>query len=423
MEQEVWRMITESCKCRVCGSYDLHSVINLGEQVLASVFPKDKTEKILKAPLELVKCNGECGLLQLRHTLDRDLMYGEGYGYKSGVNKTMQNHLSEIVEYAMDMVSLEADDVIIDIGSNDGTLLSKYPDDIESIGIDPSGEKFRHLYPKHSTLHTEYFDKLLLSKTKRAKIITSIAMFYDLQDPLEFMNDIKSCLAFDGIWITEMAYLPSMLNNNSFDTICHEHLEYYGMTQIKWMADKVGLDVIDVVLTDINGGSFMVTLAHPNTNIPTNYRSVNYLINKEMEDGLDTMIPYKKFQKNIESIAKQLKTVIKGINDQGEVVLGYGASTKGNVILQYAGITKEELPHIADRNPEKFNCFTPTGIPIISEEAARWIKPNYFLVLPWHFKEEILNREKAFIDGGGKFIFPLPTIRILPSTDYREEKK
>jgi len=411
-------MIEKLKECRVCGSDNLTSVINLGEQVLASVFPETKDNDVLSAPLELVKCNGDCGLLQLKHTLDRDLMYGDGYGYQSGINNTMRNHLNGIVDYATNLVELKGDDIVIDIGSNDGTLLNQYPEDIQSIGIDPSGERFRKLYPKNSVLHTEYFDRLLLSKTKRAKIITSIAMFYDLPDPMEFMVEIKKCLAFDGVWITEMAYLPSMLQNNSFDTICHEHLEYYGMFQIKWMADMIGLDIIDVELNDINGGSFMVTLAHPDSDFPKNYKAVNDLLNKEMADELDTIKPYKQFQKNIESIAHQLKMVITKINNQNEVVLGYGASTKGNVILQYCGITEKELPYIADRNPSKYGCFTPgTYIPIISEEIARTINPNYFLVLPWHFSSEMIEREKEYLTKG-RFIFPLPTLHIVPSKDY-----
>lgn len=412
-------MIEKLKKCRICGApaEDLIKVVDLGEQTLASIFPKDKNQKIIKAPLELVKCTRDCGLLQLNHTLDRDLMYGPSYGYRSGINRTMTDHLKEIVEYADSIVDLRDEDVVIDIGSNDGTLLSAYPDDVTSIGIDPSGEKFRKFYPKHATLLTDYFNSALVNT--QAKIITSIAMFYDLQDPLEFMSDIKKCLAPDGIWITEQAYMPTMLKNNSFDTICHEHLEYYGMTQMKWMADKVGLEIIDVELNDINGGSFMVTLAHPDSKYDKDYVSVDTLLNKEMEDELDTLKPYKNFSRDIEHIKNQLKTVISGLGEQGGTVYGYGASTKGNVILQYCGLDSRDIGCIADRNPEKWGHFTPgTHIPIVSEDAARKQKPDYFLVLPWHFKPEIVSREKKFTDKGGRLIFPLPTLHVVPSKDY-----
>jgi NDP-4-keto-2,6-dideoxyhexose 3-C-methyltransferase len=407
-------MVNEIVKCRACGNRELYPVVNLGKQFLASVFPKTKKSDVLTASLELVKCHGACGLLQLKHTIDRDMMYGDGYGYKSGVNHTMSNHLKTIVEYAMTIVKVKKGDVVVDIGSNDGTLLNCYPCVLWKIGVDPSAEKFRSNYDKNTTLFTDYFTKKVLDGIPKAKIITSIAMFYDLQTPLDFMTDIKNCLDFNGVWITEMAYLPYMLKNNSFDTICHEHLEYYGMRQIKWMADEVGLDVLNVELNDTNGGSFMVTLAHPGSNISKNYSAIKTLIAKEIDDGLDTMLPYMHFHRDIQSIASQLKTIIRRINDQGEIVFGYGASTKGNVILQYAGITKNDLVAIADRNPSKYNCFTPTGIPIISEKEARLMKPDYFLVLPWHFKKEILEREKEYISQGGKFIFPLPTITIEP---------
>ena len=417
-------MYTEITKCRICGNTNLVSLIHLGEQALTGVFPKNKSDKITSGPLELVKCHPKnekdnvCHLVQLHHSYDSSEMYGLNYGYRSGLNQSMVKHLTTIVKHVLSLVEIKKDDLIIDIGSNDSTLLQQYPSDkgLVLTGIDPTGTKFKKYYPSHISLIPDFFSFENVNKKfpdKKAKVITSIAMFYDLEDPIAFVKNIHSVLADDGIWVFEQSYLPLMLETNSYDTICHEHLEYYALHQIKYMMDKVGFKIIDVELNDINGGSFRITTAkHSSSYIPK--QNVSECAANEKNLQIDLLKPYEEFQKNVKAHKLKLVSLIREIKQSGKKIFGYGASTKGNVILQYCGTTVNDIPFIAEVNEDKFGSFTPfTHIPIISEKEAKAMKPDYFLVLPWHFRKGILEKEKDFLQSGGKFIFPLPKIEIV----------
>jgi hypothetical protein len=410
-------------KCRICGNDNLVSVLNLGEQALTGVFPKSKHDKVTLGPLELVKCHKKdstqnvCGLLQLKHTYDFDEIYGLNYGYRSGLNQSMVAHLKAIVQKIESQVPLKEGDLIIDIGSNDSTLLSSYNSNAgyKLIGIDPTGVKFKKYYPSHVTLIPDFFSSTVLKKhsAKKAKVITSISMFYDLEAPMDFMKQIHEIIADDGIWVFEQSYLPLMLSTNSYDTVCHEHLEYYGFKQVQWMAERIGFKIIDVELNDVNGGSFRVTVSKSSSSLVVNNKAINKLLEEENALGLDTLEPFKKFVERINDQKQNIQKLIRQINEKGQKVFGYGASTKGNVLLQYCGFTSKEIPFIAEVNEDKFGSFTPFSyIPIISEIEARKMKPDYFLVLPWHFRKGILKKEQEYINSGGKFIFPLPNIEL-----------
>jgi hypothetical protein len=252
-------------------------------------------------------------------------------------------------------------------------------------------------------------------ESRQARIVTSIAMFYDLEAPIEFAKHIGSILAHDGIWHFEQSYMPSMLRLNSYDTICHEHLEYYSLQAVKLILEAADLKLVDVVMNAVNGGSFAVTAARKtNTSIRSNDAVINWLLEQEDRMGLNTPRPYREFEERVFRHRDDLARLIRGLNADGKKVLGYGASTKGNVVLQFCGFTAADIPAIAEVNPEKFGRFTPgSHIPIISEADARAMKPDYFLVLPWHFKEGILRREKEYLASGGRFIFPFPEIEII----------
>ena len=409
-------MYSEISKCRISGSPNVITVLSLGEQSLTGVFPKSPTDNITKGPLDLVWCP-DSGLLQMKQSYDLGEMYGDNYGYRSGLNISMVRHLAQKTSFLEKMVKPLEKDIVVDIGSNDATLLKSYSVKCRKVGIDPTGIKFKNFYPQEIVLLPNFFSSDIFSSSFpncKAKIITSIAMFYDLEDPNHFVSDIESVLADDGIWHFEQSYMPSMLRTNSYDTICHEHLEFYSFRVVKNILDNNNLRVIDVQMNAINGGSFAVTACKKQANYKSNLPIINWMLKQEDGMGLDTPKPYREFEERVFRHRKNLTELILTLVEDGKKVFGYGASTKGNVLLQFCGLTKNHIPYIAEVNEEKFGCYTPgTCIPIISEHEARAMKPDYFLVLPWHFKNGILEREKEFISSGGKFIFPLPEIEIV----------
>jgi len=409
-------MYKEITKCRISNSNNLINVLTLGKQYMTGIFPKSKDEKITIGPVDLVWCP-DSGLLQMKQTYSLEEMYGDNYGYRSGLNLSMVKHLKNKINTLEKLAKPTSKDLIIDIGSNDATSLKSYSGKFRKIGIDPTGKKFKEYYTEELTLIPDFFtaDKFNnIFPNEKAKIITSIAMFYDLEEPRIFVSDIEKCLSDDGIWHFEQSYLPSMLRTNSYDTICHEHLEFYSLKVVKNLLEAEGLRIIDVQLNDINGGSFAVTACKKDAFYKSNIPIINWLLRQEQEMQLDTVKPYEEFAKRTALHKKNLIELIKSLVADGKKVFGYGASTKGNVLLQYCGFTEKEIPFIAEVNADKFGSYTPgTNIPIISEKEAKEMKPDYFLVLPWHFKHNILAREEEYMSNGGKFIFPLPEIEII----------
>ena len=403
-------------KCRISGSSNLKTILNLGNQSLTGVFPKISNQKITKGPLELVWCP-DSGLVQLKHSYNPSEMYGLNYGYRSGLNNSMVQHLKFKVDRLTTKVKLDDLDIVLDIGSNDGTLLNSYNNkNIHRIGMDPTAGKFRQYYDENILVIEDFFskDKFFESSKNKAKIITSIAMFYDLEDPSTFVQEISEVLTDDGIWHFEQSYLPTMLRMNSYDTVCHEHIEYYSLSVIYKLLAKHNLRIIDVELNSVNGGSFAVTAVKEKSLYLGNDEIVSWLLEQEDRMGLNTLRPYQAFAKRVSQHREDLRNLIIGIRNAGKSVVGYGASTKGNVLLQFCELGPSEISCIAEVNPEKFGAYTPgSNIPILSEKEVRAKKPDYMLVLPWHFRDGILQREKEFLKSGGRLIFPLPEIEII----------
>ena len=355
--------------------------------------------------------NEESGLLQLRHTVDPDEMYSQ-YWYMSGVNDSMKLALKSIVDQALARSrGLEKGDIVLDIASNDGTLLSAYPEGLFRVGIDPA----KNIQPKCCDLHVNtYFSKEAFQKAlgnRKAKIVTSIAMFYDLEDPIQFSKDVAEILSSDGLWIIELSYLPTMLKINSFDTICAEHLEYYSLKSMEYILSKAHLKIEDVELNDVNGGSFRVCVRHAAAAIETD--ALKQMRISESTLNLLDLQTYVDFRKRVESNKLELLHFLEEQKRLGKTVLGYGASTKGNTIMAYYGIGPDLVPFVADRNPIKWGRQTVTRIPIISEEEARRMKPDYFLTFPYHFMQEFLQREQDFLKNGGRFISPIPRLTFF----------
>lgn len=404
-------------RCRVSGSLHLVTVLDLGHQVLTGVFPRTRDAAVTRGPLQLVWCP-DSGLLQLKHSYNPGEMYGENYGYRSGLNQSMVQHLTDKVRYLERLNSPRAGDVVLDIGSNDATTLKAYSTaGLRRIGIDPTGRKFAQFYPSDVRLIPDFFSASAYRSVEKrpATIVTSIAMFYDLESPVDFARQIASILADDGIWHFEQSYMPSMLRLNSYDTICHEHLEYYSLAVVAKILDAADLRLVDVTMNAVNGGSFAVTAAkRANKSIQTNGAVIDWLLDQEDRMGLSTPRPFRDFEERVYRHREDLTRLVRSLVADGKRIHGYGASTKGNVVLQFCGLTEKDIPAIAEVNVDKFGCFTPgTHIPIVSEQDSRAMNPDYYLVLPWHFKEGILRREKEFLSRGGKMIIPFPEIEIV----------
>ena len=409
--------------CRVCGSTALKPVIDLGEQHLQGSFakPGESEPPLRRIPCTLARCDPTqderaCGLLQMLHSVPPEVLYSS-YWYRSGTNATMRNHLAAIAAEAEAMVGRPAP-VVLDIGCNDGTLLRAYSPGATRLGIDPSdlasevGEGVtvvRDLFPSPELTH--------LLAGRAVDVVTSIAMFYDLESPVDFARSVRDVLAPDGLWILEMSYMPLMLRLNSYDTICHEHLEYYSFSVIEQILARAGLKAVRASTNDANGGSLRVYAARATClayRDPAWLAEIRRMRQAEFDLELDTDKPYRHFQERINVHREELTALLRSLKREGKRIHVYGASTKGNTILQWCGIDHRLVDVAADRNPDKAGARTlGTEIPIVSEAESRALRPDYYLVLPWHFREEFLQREAATLAAGTGMIFPLPEIRIV----------
>jgi len=398
--------------CRISGSTNLKTILNLGHMSLSGVFPPSINTPVTSGPMTLVVCP-DSGLVQLGQNYNLDEMYGMNYGYRSGLNQSMVKHLTDKVAYLQTIKSIGPESTVIDIGGNDGTLLKAYNiDGLTRVCFDPTASKWSKYYEGTDiTVHSGFFDG---NSNYSADIITSISMFYDLPNPNQFVQDVKASLAPAGIWHSEQSYLPSMIKARSFDTICQEHLEYYTLTVVNNLLEANGMRIIDVQFNDINGGSFAFTAGHAEHLHEINVAEIDKVLKAEAIADWSNPASYKEFIVDISEARTNLIQLINKLNSSGKKVAALGASTKGNVLLQWCGLTKNDISFISDVNPLKWGCYTPgSGIPIISEKAAAAERPDYMLVLPWHFKKNITEREQTFLSQGGKLIFPLPYLDIV----------
>lgn len=413
--------------CRVCSHTKLDPILSLGVQYITN-FVDSTDEEYFAAPLELVLCNissGGCGLLQLKHTVPSELLFRK-FWYKSGINQTMRDALTDVVTKAEKLVKLQKGEIVVDIGSNDSTLLRAYCNkELLLVGFEPATNLMDEARLGTTKIINDFFSYEAFHKefgNKKAKIITAIAMFYDLEDPNKFVEDVARTLDNDGVFIIQMNYLVTMLKNNTFDNISHEHLEYYSLKTLEHLLDRHGLVVFDVEFNDLNGGSIRTYIKHkdckdyPITAVVKNTRI------QEERMGLDSLRAYQDFAKRIQELKQTTYDFIRTEVEKGKSVYVYGASTRGNTLLQFYNLDHRLIKAAADRNPAKWGKRTvATLIPIISEEQARAEKPDYFLILPWAFLAEFKNREREYLLNGGKFIVPLPNFRVIDSSDLMED--
>lgn len=387
--------------CRLCGSKKLSRIFSLGN-LFVSTFVKSKKDSFVKAPLELVFCE-KCKLLQLKHTAPQELMYSRHYWYRSGIQPVIKNDLRDIARLAQKIVKLRKGDIVLDIGANDGTMLSYYPKNLIRVGCEPANNLVSELrkitpYVIHDFWNIKIWKKMFVQK--KAKVITAIGMFYDMEDPNQFIRDSAKALDKDGIFIAQLMCLRPMLEANDLGNICHEHLEYYSFESLKYLFETNGLEIFRIEENTINGGSYRIFARH------------FFLGSIDFSEKF-TKKDYKDFYKRIQKTKKQCVEFIKKAVRNGKLVYVYGASTKGNTILQYYGLDHTLIEGAADKSEEKWGKYTVgTLIPIVSEAEARE-KADYFLVLPWAFFKTFYKREKEWVKKGGKFIVPFPKFRIV----------
>ena len=403
--------------CRICDSDGLAEVVKIEDQYLSPTFVKSNKNNPLseiRVPHTLVLCD-DCGLLQLRETVEPDLLYKQ-YFYRSAVSDTMRRDLREVVDDVTSRVDLDEGDVVVDIGANDCTMISWFPEICSRIAVEPAENiDWRNVDPS-ITIVNDYFSGESITDAlegKKVKIFTSCAMFYDLDDPNSFVADIKESLDKEGVYCIQLSYLPAMLRNINFYDICNEHLEYYSLHTLNNLMNRHGLEIIDAKENEVNGGSVRVIVTHMDRGL---VKSRNFLdlLTVERNMNLFDKQTYIDFHDKILDLKNKIKKTIGEEVKSGNSVIGLGASTKGNMLLQLFGIGKETIPYISERNPDKVGLKTlGTDIELISEEQAREMKPSCMLILPWYFKNEIVARERKYIQDGGKLLFPMPYPHIV----------
>jgi hypothetical protein len=408
-------------KCRVSGKSDLIEILDLGVQSYTGIFPSFTSPDAVPSGELRLGISESSGLVQLMDRFDANNLYGENYGYRTGLNKTMVSHLQQIYRKLYRQFAPNDPFLIIDIGSNDGTLLNyalSLNPDITAIGVDPSSKKFAQYYSPSINLEVDFFSYNTVEKhlsSRKASIVTSIAMFYDLDDPVSFARDIHKTLADDGVWHFEQSYLPKMLSTLSFDTICHEHYEYYTLTTIKDILDMAQLRIIDITFNDTNGGSIGITCCKQSSKLSSIKCDdlASWFINKEHSMKYKSLDAFVDFVYKVKVFRQEFSDLISKLSLKGDVC-AVGASTKGNVLLQYCNITPRNVRAIGEVNPYKFGRCTPgTHIPIIPETDLLNSKPDYLIVLPWHFRYNMLDRFRDYCIDGGRLIFPLPSIEVV----------
>jgi NDP-4-keto-2,6-dideoxyhexose 3-C-methyltransferase len=414
-------------RCRLCGNPELTPIASFGDQPISAVFPRPEEPDPVRSPLELVLCDGPdatqvCRLLQLRHSADVGDMYGATYGYRSGTSSIMRAHLAGKTAELVRLVGPQAGDAVLDIGCNDGTLLNSYDGlGLVRLGMDPSAAKFREFHEPDLRVIFDFFSAAgvrSLIGEKKCKIVTSIAMFYDLDDPLAFMREVSAVLADDGIWAFEQSDLRMLLENLTYDQVCHEHVTYLGIRQIEWMIERTDLQILDVQFNELNGGSSYVFAGKRNGPHRPNRERIERIL--ALEAPLLGIEPYRRFANRVQTHREELREFLSLARAAGKEVYGYGASTKGNITLNYCGLGHEEVHAVCDKQAMKHGLVTPgTRLPIVAQEVVRRIHPDYLLVLIWHLRREVIEDEVEYLEKGGKLVFPLPRLHVVDRENYK----
>ena len=405
-------------KCKNCHQNKFIKIVNLGKQPLSGIFPKKKFFNLKKYSMDLLQCK-KCKLVQLKEVANSYQMFGKDYEYSTALSSFMINHIKKKYIKIKKEKIIKKSSKILDVGSNDGTFLNFFNNPSRLFGIDPSAKKFSKNYKKKSTIMFDFFSKKKilqnLKKDINFDLITSFAMFYDVSDPNSFCADINELLTPEGLWILEISYLPLMLKNLTYDQICHEHVTFYTLTVFKSIIEKNNLKIVDINFNEINGGSAEIICAKKNSRNKPNYKKIKLVLNDEKKIKMNS---FNNFNNRIKKTKKLIKFFFN--SKSNKKIIGYGASTKGNIILNHCGITNKQIQYICDGSARKNNRFTPgSNIKIISKESMRKKKPDYIFVLIWSFRNEVIRQEIEYLKSGGSLVFPLPRFHIVNQKNYK----
>jgi NDP-4-keto-2,6-dideoxyhexose 3-C-methyltransferase len=409
--------------CRLCKQSEYSEVLSLGRQPISSIFPNISEPDPLSSPLDLVKCD-RCNFIQLRDTAPLSEMYGSTYGYHSALSPTMVTHLKAKVESLVAMTTLNDGDAVLDIGCNDGTLLNSYASygNFKRYGVDPSSEKFSECFDGDISVVYDFFGGVTAQSAmegKQFKVITSIAMFYDLDNPAKFVEEVSRLLDPEGIWALELSYWPLLLSQLTYDQICHEHVGYYGLSEIVEMIKPFGLRVVDIEFNDINGGSIYILVSHLSSRYLSNEHLISDTLRREADCKSRKVLD--RLKRRVIEHKTELTEYLKLLKEAKKSVFGYGASTKGNIVLNYLGVGPDLIVAIGDANLEKHGRVTPgSRIPILSHTEVKDRRPDYIVVLIWHFRNEVIVQNLQYLLDGGKLIFVLPRIHVISKHNYQD---
>ena len=408
--------------CRNCLSKKLIKVVNIGSQPLSGVFYKKKTFNLKKYTLDLYQCK-KCKLVQLSTSPNSKKMFGETYEYKTSLSNLMTNHIKKKISFLKNKKYLFDGATVLDIGSNDGTFLNNLEKTNKLFGIDPSANKFKDLYKRGIHIIDGFFSKSNIYNFTKKEIhfdlISSFAMFYDVNDPNLFCKDINSLLKKNGIWILELSYLPLMLKNLTYDQICHEHITYYTLSVFKKIIEKNNLKLIDISFNEINGGSIEIICSKKESKFKPKIKKIKKIL---LDEKKITVQSFKNFNLRINRVKELLKMFL-NLNSKKQVI-GYGASTKGNIVLNHCEVNKNQIQTICDGSKKKHSRFTPgSNLKIISKEEMRKKHPDYLLVLIWSFRKEVIKQEVRYLKKGGVLVFHLPRFHLITKSNYKKYLK
>ncbi len=412
--------VTLHDRCRLCQGV-LDPVLDLGHLALPT-FPRPEDDPAPRVPLDLTTCR-TCGLVQLRHTVSPDALF-RTYWYRSSTNEAMQAELTDIVRAALAAVDVEANDPVIDIGANDGFLLSQYPLCLphrrpERIAFEPA-HNLKDACRRHAEQHwAEYFPPtgetrathvLPVAWRRKVKVLTSIACFYDVEDPTAFVQAVDVLLAEDGVWIVQLQDLAQTVEATAFDCVCAEHLTYWSLASFEFLLARTDVDlhIVHAERRPINGGSLRLLIRRRHHTVDETVHTL-----AEQEAASITWQALERFAWSAVVARTQIEAAVHAATRAGLTVDLYGPSTKAETLTQWVGLGPPRIRQAWERHPDKIGRLTAMGIPIVDEETGRADPPDLLLVGIWQFREGILRREADYLAGGGRLLFPLPVVDVV----------